>query len=558
MPLWPRRWSPEPVHQYYYSRYKSDLDYFLSYQLDRMYLRYFGWQFIGRSDQREGAGVDWSVLWGIPFLVGFAGAVAHFRRQWKMGLVVTALFVLTGAALVVYLNQTEPQPRERDYSYAGSFFAFALWIGIGVESLWYQLAAMLKHPEKRSRLLLSVLMVTVLALLVNGRMLQANYRAHDRSGNFVSWDWGWNILQSCERDAILFTNGDNDTFPLWYLQEVEGIRTDVRVVNLSLANTGWYLQQLKNTSPRGARPLLFSLTNEELEAITYVPMDSASVELPSSRAARALERESREHGLRLPSMPLESINWKIKPGLIYGGQGYLRPQDIAVYDIVLNNFGARPIYFALTVDPDGMMGLERYLRLDGLVSKVVPLKSVDPMSFVDPVRLYANLSGVYKYRNLADPAVFLEETSLRLAANYSPLLIRLALDLADEPMKSISVPVPSGGSRTLKRGELALEVLDTATAMLPPERFGLNGELAGSAVALYSRLGEKQGASIYIAYLEKLGSKTTPARNPRLFYSIARAYRAMGRMEEAGRVIDSLGAALHEPRLRQEFEKMKE
>jgi len=246
-------------------------------------------------------------------------------------------------------------------------------------------------------------------------------------------------------------------------------------------------------------------------------MDSASVELPSSRAARALERESREHGLRLPSMPLESINWKIKPGLIYGGQGYLRPQDIAVYDIVLNNFGARPIYFALTVDPDGMMGLERYLRLDGLVSKVVPLKSVDPMSFVDPVRLYANLSGVYKYRNLADPAVFLEETSLRLAANYSPLLIRLALDLADEPMKSISVPVPSGGSRTLKRGELALEVLDTATAMLPPERFGLNGELAGSAVALYSRLGEKQGASIYIAYLEKLGSKTTPARNPRLF-----------------------------------------
>ncbi|HCD36613.1 MAG TPA: DUF2723 domain-containing protein [Chlorobium sp.] len=559
MPLWPRRWSPEPTHQYYYSRYNNDLDYFLSYQLERMYLRYFGWQFIGRSDQREGAGVDWSVLWGIPFLVGFGGAVAHFRRQWKMGLVVTALFILTGAALVVYLNQTEPQPRERDYSYAGSFFAFALWIGIGVESLCRQLAVWLKTPGKRERLLLSVLTVTVLGLLVNGRMLQANYRVHDRSGSFVSWDWGWNILQSCQRDAILFTNGDNDTFPLWYLQEVEGIRTDVRVVNLSLANTGWYLQQLKNTSPRGARPVLFSLTNEELEAITYVPIDSASVELPSSAAARELERESREHGFRLPSVPLESIPWKIKPGLIYGGQGYLRPQDIAVYDIVLNNFADRPIYFALTVDPDGMMGLDRYLRLDGLVSKVVPLKSADPMSFVDPVRLSSNLLQVYQYRNLADSEVFLEETSLRLASNYSPLLIRLALDLADEPMKSISVPKPSGGgSRTLKRGELALEVLDTATRLLPPGRFGLNAELAGSAVALYSRLGEKQGASIYIAYLEKLVSRTTPARNPRLFYAMARAYRAAGRMDEAGRVIDSLGAALHEPRLRQEFEKMKE
>ncbi len=162
------------------------------------------------------------------------------------------------------------------------------------------------------------------------------------------------------------------------------------------------------------------------------------------------------------------------------------------------------------------------------------------MSFVDPVRLSSNLLQVYQYRNLADSEVFLEETSLRLASNYSPLLIRLALDLADEPMKSISVPKPSGGgSRTLKRGELALEVLDTATRLLPPGRFGLNAELAGSAVALYSRLGEKQGASIYIAYLEKLVSRTTPARNPRLFYAMARAYRAAGRMDEAGRVIDS-------------------
>ncbi|NTV92667.1 MAG: DUF2723 domain-containing protein, partial [Chlorobiaceae bacterium] len=131
MPLWPRRWSPEPVHQYFYQQYASDLDYFLTYQLNHMYLRYLGWQFIGREHDMEGAGVDWSVLWGLPFLFGFAGAVAHFRRQWKMGLVVTALFILTGAALVIYLNQTEPQPRERDYSYVGSFFAFAIWIGIG-------------------------------------------------------------------------------------------------------------------------------------------------------------------------------------------------------------------------------------------------------------------------------------------------------------------------------------------------------------------------------------------------------------------------------------------
>ncbi len=144
MPLWPRRWSPEPVHQYYYQQYSSDLDYFLTYQMQKMYFRYFGWQFIGREHDMEGAQVDWSVLWGIPFLVGLFGAISHFRREWKMGLFVTALFVLTGAALVIYLNQTEPQPRERDYSYAGSFFAFALWIGIGIESIWQLLGEKLK------------------------------------------------------------------------------------------------------------------------------------------------------------------------------------------------------------------------------------------------------------------------------------------------------------------------------------------------------------------------------------------------------------------------------
>ena len=554
MPLWPRRWSPEPVHQYFYQQYSSDLDYFLTYQMQKMYFRYLGWQFIGREHDMEGAGVDWSVLWGIPFLVGFVGAVTHFRRQWKMGLVVTALFVLTGAALVIYLNQTEPQPRERDYSYVGSFFAFALWIGIGVESIWYWLSNRLKGTSQHSKLILAAVTITASFFLIDGRMLHANYRSHDRSGNFVPWDLAWNMLQSCEKDAILFTNGDNDTFPLWYLQEVEHIRTDVRVVNLSLANTGWYLDQLKNTSPKGAKRIAFSLSDADIADITYVPIDSVEAVLPSSTARQQLYRESRLHSLQLPAAPQDTMTWMLKPGFTYNGQGYLRPQDIAVYEIVMNNFSNRPIYFALTVDAESMIGIENYLRLDGLAYKVVPMKSADPMSYVDPVVLYKNLVDVYRYRNLNNPKVFLDETSRRLCGNYTPLFVRLALELADKPDEEMNIP---GSLHTIRRGALALQLLDTSSRLLPLTQYPLNPELAGSVITLTVRLGQKQKASLYLNYLEKLRSQSSPESDPRLFYVLARAYRDVGRHEEAKRIIELLSKEPNLPGMKEPFETLK-
>ncbi|MEI8031818.1 MAG: DUF2723 domain-containing protein [Chlorobiaceae bacterium] len=558
MPLWPRRWSPEPLHQYYYQQYSSDLDYFLSYQMQKMYFRYLGWQFIGREHDMEGAGVDWSVLWGIPFLVGVVGAVVHFRRQWKMGLVVTALFVLTGAALVIYLNQTEPQPRERDYSYVGSFFAFAIWIGIGVESIWLWLQERFKPSGSRKQMILASLTVAVALLLVNGRMLQANYRVHDRSGNHVPWEWAWNMLQSCQKDAILFTNGDNDTFPLWYLQEVEHIRTDVRVVNLSLANTGWYLDQLKNTRPRGAKKIAFSLGDGEIAGITYVPIDSVDAVLPASALRQAMLRESRSQGIAPPVEPKDTMVWLLKPGMTYEGQGYLRPQDIAVYEIVMNNLNDRPIYFALTVDPDSMIGLDGFLRLDGLAYRLVPIKSADPMSYVNPALLYRNLMNVYRYTNLNNPSVFLEETSRRLCGNYTPLYVRLALELALKPGELLAVPDQRGALRNVRRGALALEVLDAAAARFPLAMYPLNPELVGSIVSLYARLGEKQKASLYINYLEKLKSQSSIQADPRLFLVLARAYRDLGMKDDARGIIESLSRDLKQPGLMEKFETMKE
>ena len=545
-PLWPRRWSPEPVHRYFYDRYASDLDYFLNYQLDHMYLRYLGWQFIGRQHDMEGALVDWSVLWGLPFLAGIGGMASHFRRNWKMATAVAALFTMTGVLLVIYLNQTQPQPRERDYSYVGSFFAFAIWIGIGMEGLFARIGGFLKSGDEKKRAVLAAVALAAGLLLVDGRMLQANYRTHDRSGNYVPWDWAWNLLQSCEKDAILFTNGDNDTFPLWYLQEVEHIRTDVRVVNLSLANTGWYLLQLKHESPRGARPIEFSLGDDELAAITYEPIDSLEVAVPAGIEQRRLVEDARRSGSALPSPIADSLRWRLVPGLTYKGQGYLRPQDIAVFEIVAGNYGRRPIYFALTVDPEGMIGLEKHLRLDGMVYKVVPLQSASPMSFVDLGKLYGNLFRTYRYRNLSNPKVYIEQTGRDLAGNYPPLFVRLALELASSPARPLTVTDPAGNLVVRQRGPLAVEVLDHAGRLFPLDRYPATPALAASVVSIYAGQDAKQKAYPYIQYLEILASQSDERQDPTVFYNLARAYRAVGREQEAGALVDRLRRALPE------------
>ncbi len=537
LPLWPRRWSSEPLHQYYYQHYAGEADYFIRYQLSHMYLRYLGWQFIGREHDAEGAGVDWSKLWGLPFLLGAYGAFSHLRKDWKMGSVVAALFILTGAALVVYLNQTEPQPRERDYSYTGSFFAFAIWIGIGVESLLAQIGE--KLSGRRSQLV-SASSLLLLLLVVDGRMLFANYQTHDRSGNYVPWDWAWNMLQSCQKDAILFTNGDNDTFPLWYLQEVEGIRTDVRVVNLSLANTGWYLDQLKNTAPHGSKRVAFSLTDNEISTIGYVPVEPFEIELPAVSAREDIEKEYALAGLDIPEGLMDTIQWTMTPGISFRGQGFLRPQDVAVYEIIVNNFKNRPIYFATTVGRDNMVGIDKFLRLDGLAYKVVPILRGEKGNPVQAARLWTNLCTVFRYRNLNDPQVSIEETSRRLSGNYKSLFVNLAVDLVEAGERMITVTEGSGKQRHAVAKDLALEALDYSGYVLPLDRFGIDPGVAASVVSLYVALDKKNRAAPYIVYLESLSRAASVRLAPEVHYALALALRAVGRDAESKVVMDRL------------------
>jgi hypothetical protein len=250
-PIFKRRWSSEPQHQATFANYSSDLDFAWRYQMDHMFNRYVEWNFIGRESTVQDTGVEWGQLFGIPFFVALLGLYYHFRNDWKMASVFLILFVLMGYMITFYQNQQESQPRERDYFYGGAYFVVAVWIALGMRGLLDLIGGALNgSPAARP-----VISVALLAgfLMIPGRMAQTNFGTHDRSKNWVPWDTAYNLLQSCQPDAILFTNGDNDTFPLWYLQDVEGVRRDVRTVNLSLVNTNWYIRQLKHLEPFGAK-----------------------------------------------------------------------------------------------------------------------------------------------------------------------------------------------------------------------------------------------------------------------------------------------------------------
>jgi hypothetical protein len=397
---------------------------FWKYQIHQMYTRYFGWQFIGKGVMLDYHDriidiISFRGLWGLPFLVGLWGAVHHFFKDWKRALAVGVLFLLTGYAIIIYLNQPDPQPRERDYSYVGSFFAFALWIGIGLAGVLEWIGEALRNKVKLRRAVY-VAACMVLFAVVPLNLFAFNFESHDRSGNYVAYDYSYNILQTCEPNAIVFTNGDNDTFPLWFLQEVYGIRKDVRVVCLSLLNTDWYIKQLRDQEPRV--PVLMS--DQEIEQLTHVRWQPQTLKLPVSRAVQKEVKESFA-GLGIdPMTPIpDSVEFTLQPTYPAENPSILQIKDIMVIRILLASQWKRPVYFAITVSRENTLGLNAFLRMDGLAQKVVPYKTGDRVA---SVILRNNLLDKYQYRNLNNPAVHYNTGIKRLMLNLRQTFLALA------------------------------------------------------------------------------------------------------------------------------------
>ncbi|HQK36095.1 MAG TPA: DUF2723 domain-containing protein [Bacteroidales bacterium] len=502
----------------YVPTFGENLKFFWRYQLGWMYFRYFMWNFAGRQNDIQGN--DGSVvgegnkLYGnwisgikfldearlgpqdnlpstlaknrgrntyylLPLLLGLVGLVYHYLRNPKDTVVVFWLFFMTGIAIVLYLNQKPLEPRERDYSYAGSFYAFAIWIGLGVLALYEQLRKFLPSVAGASvSLALCTLAVPVI-------MAEENWDDHDRSGRYTARDFAINYLQSCDSNAVVFTNGDNDTFPLWYVQEVEGIRTDVRVVNLSYLGADWYIDQMKR-KVYDSDPLPIQFTSDQFRQgrrdIIYIvertqdklPLKEALYDwlgsddprtksipgyqgrfdyLPAKNYTLAVDTNAvRNSGIltkrELPSM-VSSVDIKID-------KNYITKSDMLVLDMLATSNWKRPLYFAVTVSRDNWLGLDPYLRLEGLAYRILPVRGSTDIARPGTVAadiMYDNMMNKFRWGGIDNPHVYLDENNQRMLLNMRNNFARLAEALLAEG-----------------KNDSARKVLDRCMELLPSSR----------------------------------------------------------------------------------------
>jgi MFS family permease len=485
--------------------FAENIRFFIDYQVIHMYWRYFMWNFVGRQSdvQSHGSIVDGNWLSGIkfidearlgdqdnlparfannkarntyfflPFILGLLGIYFQYRNgvEGKKGLwVVFLLFVMTGIAIVIYLNQYPHQPRERDYAYAGSFYAFAIWIGLGVMALTDLLKKFL--PETVSAGIAGILAL----ILVPGIMAAENWDDHDRSGRYTARDLGANYLKTCQDNAIIFTNGDNDTFPLWYNQEVEDVRTDVRVCNLSYLQTDWYINQMKRKA-YNSEPLPFSLTLDKYRQgtrdIVYL-MDNPRITRSSIGLKEGMDFIADENpATKLQQadnasyLPKKIISFKVdKEAVIRNkvvrpedydkivdtitidlrNKNYIAKDEMMILDLLANNNWERPVYWAITVGRDKYLNLQDYFQVEGFAYRFVPIKSEsqpDRLNFghVATDLMYDNLMNKFKWGGMNDPHVYIDENNMRMMTNIRNSFNRLADALITEGKKDSAVAV---------------------------------------------------------------------------------------------------------------------
>jgi hypothetical protein len=509
--LFPRMYSREAEHIEDYKRWSgmqngekpgilNNLIFFFNYQLGHMYFRYFMWNFAGKQndEQSQGSLVNGNWISGIgfidsirlgnqsalpdkylnnpsrntyyllPLILGILGLLFHFSANRKDFIVISLLFFMTGIAIVLYLNQTPQQPRERDYAFAGSFYAFSIWVGLGVFGLF---DALKKGWKNRYT---AIAVVTVSILFVPVLMAAQNWTDHNRSGRYTARDLARDYLDSCDKNAILFTNGDNDTFPLWYIQEVEGYRTDVRIVNLMLFNTEWYIDQMKmkayeseplpitlpfskyqdgtnnsvyvKTDPRkinvstliegieSDHPMFRERTIRN-EMVDVIPTSNLYLEVDSTIVIRNMTVRQKNAGL------IENpISWKLRDVPI-------SKANLVQLDLLAHNNWNRPINFVAGGN-DGALGLEDYFQLDGLAYRLVPIKtpSLDyyyELGRVDTDILYDNLMNKFKWGRMNAPDVYLDYYNLRTLAviKFRKTFVRLAEAMIQEGKKEKAVMV---------------------------------------------------------------------------------------------------------------------
>ena len=533
----------------------DNLRFFLNYQLNYMYWRYFFWNFVGRQNDLQGHGNldrgNWitgfkfidnllvgnqdklpkamkenkgrNVFFALPLILGILGLLwqckkgdAGIRQFW----VVFFLFFMTGIAIVLYLNQTPMQPRERDYAYAGSFYAFAIWIGMGV-------AAITEWFKKKNTAISAA--VAAAALLVPVQMVSQTWDDHDRSGRYACRDFGQNYLNSISQDKnpIIFTCGDNDTFPLWYNQEVEGVRTDARVCNLSYLHTDWYIDQMRRPAyDSPSLPISWNRIDYAGKANDYVYVKPEKKEMIKNMYAQNPEKYKKALGEnpfevknimkywvrnqdeRVHYIPTDTLYIRIDKEAVYRsgmlipheyrdtmpeymvislkGRDALARGDLMLLEMLSEANWERPLYMSRTVGDDNYLAsLQNFFVTEGLASRITPFDwkklgySNEYETIVDTEKVYDNVMNRFKFGGLAEnPDYYLDETTMRMVYTHRVQLASLAERLIVEGKK-----------------EKALEVLEYAEKMIPGSLVPHSTQMgAASMGSSYIILGEKSKA----------------------------------------------------------------
>jgi hypothetical protein len=357
-----------PGKSYPFFNMKKQLGFYWNVQVTELYLRYVGWQFLGRSQRLDSEGRstgNFSIrgLWGIPFLLAFIGAVYHFRRDPYAAFTLLALFIVGGLLIVTYLNQVSPQPRERDGFYTGSYWALALWIGLGV----FACLDFVRHLKYSGNRTLLVRVVTLLMIAAGpGLLLSKGWKSHQRRHNTFARDYAWNMLAGCKPNAILFVQGDNDTYPVEYLQMVEGVRSDVTLINLIQLNHNFVIRQLRDSGIR------FSFTDSQIDALKPAFWQTRMMQIPLPDSLYGEEFDENSNSETRTGGTQKFLQFTLHPTI---GNYALRVQDMAALDLITENQWRRPVYFAMTVSDENRLGLQSYFELTGLNYRLLPFLS---------------------------------------------------------------------------------------------------------------------------------------------------------------------------------------
>ena len=552
----------------------DNIKFFFIYQLNYMYWRYFMWNFAGRQNDIQGQGEIEHGNWitGIPFvdkfLVGdqsllpsdlknnkghnvfyclplILGLIGLFWQAYKTKRITTPngeeieepigiqqfwivffLFFMTGLAIVLYLNQTPMQPRERDYAYAGSFYAFAIWIGMGVAGIAQWLQG--KLGEKPASVI-----ATVVCLFVPIQMVSQTWDDHDRSNRYVARDFGQNYLSTVQEEGnpIIFTNGDNDTFPLWYNQETEGFRTDVRVCNLSYLQTDWYIDQMKRQAyDSPAVPIEWSRLeyvqgHNEGVAVRPEVMESINNFYKQNPEEAAKEFGDNPYELKnilkywvrspkegLQLIPTDSIVIKLDkeavkrsgmmiPDSLHGeipdymsislkGKRMLYKSELMMLEMLANTNWERPLYMAITVGSDNHLNLGNNFMQEGLAYRITPFNTTRLNARIDSEKMYDNLMNKFKFGGINNPDIYIDETVMRMCHTHRRMFIQLATQLIKEGKKD----------KALKALDYCSEVIPSTTV---PHDYIMSSskEMADD----YLALGEKEKGE---AILNDLANKS--------------------------------------------------